>query len=248
MTEGNQAVAASQSGATSMGKGAWDCDARKAIPPEKEVGEQEREGEREKEEEKREKKKNRRSSQRTKKQKTKFHFQAEVFEEIPTMDFPFHGIPTVPPRKDMTHLVTLLDSKKEREERERKERERERNLFSLDGKKQKNKKRKTDYEKKTLDLFLPRVPLPGHGRAFVHIREGQARSLGGRDLQVQQGRWEGEHPWDEAVGGPRERKFFFSSSSSFLSFIFSSNSEKEKKTRNAQTKIRKSKNTFFFRP
>ena len=144
MTEGNQAVAASQSGATSMGKGAWDCDARKAIPPEKEVGEQEREGEREKEEEKREKKKNRRSSQRTKKQKTKFHFQAEVFEEIPTMDFPFHGIPTVPPRKDMTHLVTLLDSKKEREERERKERERETCSHSTEkNKKTKNGKRIT---------------------------------------------------------------------------------------------------------
>ena len=23
------------------------------------------------------------------------------------MDFPFHGIPTVPPRKDMTHLVSV---------------------------------------------------------------------------------------------------------------------------------------------
>ena len=31
--------------------------------------------------------------------------QAEVFEEIPTMDFPFEGIPTVPPRKDMDHMV-----------------------------------------------------------------------------------------------------------------------------------------------
>ena len=31
--------------------------------------------------------------------------QAEVFEEIPTMDFPFHGMPTVPPRKDMAHMV-----------------------------------------------------------------------------------------------------------------------------------------------
>lgn len=31
--------------------------------------------------------------------------QAEIFEEIPTMDFPFHGMPTVPPRKDMSHMV-----------------------------------------------------------------------------------------------------------------------------------------------
>jgi len=30
---------------------------------------------------------------------------AEVFEEIATMDFPFEGIPTVPPRKDMDHMV-----------------------------------------------------------------------------------------------------------------------------------------------
>ncbi|KAK9839277.1 hypothetical protein WJX81_005455 [Elliptochloris bilobata] len=50
----------------SLGKGAWDCDKRAAIPPEKE---------------------------------------AEVFEEIATMDFPFEGIPTVPPRKDMDHMV-----------------------------------------------------------------------------------------------------------------------------------------------
>ena len=43
MTEGSllqqSASASAQSGATSMGKGAWDCDARKAIPPEKEVRE-----------------------------------------------------------------------------------------------------------------------------------------------------------------------------------------------------------------
>ena len=31
--------------------------------------------------------------------------QAEVFEEIATMEFPFEGIPTVPPRKDMDHMV-----------------------------------------------------------------------------------------------------------------------------------------------
>ena len=33
------------------------------------------------------------------------YFQAVVFEEIATMDFPFEGIPTVPPRKDMDHMV-----------------------------------------------------------------------------------------------------------------------------------------------
>jgi hypothetical protein len=35
--------------------------------------------------------------------------QAEVFEEIPTMDFPFEGIPTVPPRKDMDHFAFFCD-------------------------------------------------------------------------------------------------------------------------------------------
>ncbi|GFH06611.1 uncharacterized protein HaLaN_01271 [Haematococcus lacustris] len=51
-----------------MGKGAWDCDTNRLIPPEKE---------------------------------------AEVFEEIATMDYPFEGIPTVPPRKDMDHLELI---------------------------------------------------------------------------------------------------------------------------------------------
>ncbi|GMH39419.1 hypothetical protein BSKO_07317 [Bryopsis sp. KO-2023] len=31
--------------------------------------------------------------------------EAEVFEEIATMDFPFEGIPTVPPRKDNDHMA-----------------------------------------------------------------------------------------------------------------------------------------------
>ena len=35
---------------------------------------------------------------------------AEVFEEIATMDFPYEGIPTVPPRKNMTHMVRRRDS------------------------------------------------------------------------------------------------------------------------------------------
>ena len=35
--------------------------------------------------------------------------EAEVFEEIPTMDFPFEGIPTVPPRKDMDHFAFFCD-------------------------------------------------------------------------------------------------------------------------------------------
>ena len=33
------------------------------------------------------------------------HLEAEVFEEIATMDLPFEGMPTVPPRKDMTHMA-----------------------------------------------------------------------------------------------------------------------------------------------
>jgi hypothetical protein len=35
--------------------------------------------------------------------------QAEVFEEIATMEFPFEGIPTVPPRKDMDHMASILN-------------------------------------------------------------------------------------------------------------------------------------------
>lgn len=35
--------------------------------------------------------------------------QAEVFEEIATMDLPFEGIPTVPPRKDMEHFAFFFD-------------------------------------------------------------------------------------------------------------------------------------------
>lgn len=35
------------------------------------------------------------------------YLQAEVFEEIATMDFPFEGIPTIPPRKDMDHMVCI---------------------------------------------------------------------------------------------------------------------------------------------
>jgi len=31
--------------------------------------------------------------------------EAEVFEEIATMEFPYEGIPTIPPRKDMTHMA-----------------------------------------------------------------------------------------------------------------------------------------------
>jgi hypothetical protein len=35
--------------------------------------------------------------------------QAEVFEEIATMEYPFEGIPTVPPRKDMEHFAFFCD-------------------------------------------------------------------------------------------------------------------------------------------
>ncbi|KAL6785488.1 hypothetical protein ACKKBF_B00465 [Auxenochlorella protothecoides x Auxenochlorella symbiontica] len=31
--------------------------------------------------------------------------EALVFEEVATMDYPFEGIPTVPPRKDMDHFA-----------------------------------------------------------------------------------------------------------------------------------------------
>lgn len=86
----------------SLGKGAWDCDARVAIPPEKEVL-------------------NRTMANHidccfiddSLATKLPFGFycwicQAEVFEEIATMEFPFEGIPTVPPRKDMDHMASIL--------------------------------------------------------------------------------------------------------------------------------------------
>ncbi|KAK9807613.1 hypothetical protein WJX72_004150 [[Myrmecia] bisecta] len=65
IVEAPDAATPSGGGGVSLGKGAWDCDANREIPPEKE---------------------------------------AEVFEEIATMEFPFEGIPTVPPRKDMDHM------------------------------------------------------------------------------------------------------------------------------------------------
>jgi len=33
----------------------------------------------------------------------------EVWEEIPTMDYPFEGLPTIPPRKDMDHFGVFCD-------------------------------------------------------------------------------------------------------------------------------------------
>eukprot|EP00967_Tisochrysis_lutea_P031965 scaffold37735_cov17-Tisochrysis_lutea.AAC.1 len=66
------------------GKGAWDCDTNSEIPVDKEV----------------------RPFPWSMSWKCgRFALQAEVFEEIATMDHPFEGIPTVPPRKDVDHLV-----------------------------------------------------------------------------------------------------------------------------------------------
>jgi hypothetical protein len=61
---------ADAAGATtvSLGKGAWDCDTKREIPPEKE---------------------------------------AEVFEEVATLDHPFEGIPTIPLRKDTAHMAAF---------------------------------------------------------------------------------------------------------------------------------------------
>ena len=80
---------AAQPASVSLGKGAWDCDLNVAIPPEKEV----------------------RTLLKLVDQTSCLSItyvrllQAEVFEEIATMDYPFEGIPTVPPRKDMDHMV-----------------------------------------------------------------------------------------------------------------------------------------------
>ena len=35
--------------------------------------------------------------------------QAEVFEEVATMDYPFEGIPTIPPRKNTTHMAAFCN-------------------------------------------------------------------------------------------------------------------------------------------
>eukprot|EP00775_Hariotina_reticulata_P011179 gene11179-11329_t len=61
-----EAAAGQQDAGVSLGKGAWDCDYNREIPPEKE---------------------------------------AEVFEEVATMEHSFEGIPTIPPRKDTKHMA-----------------------------------------------------------------------------------------------------------------------------------------------
>ena len=81
----------------SLGKGAWDCDTGRIIPPEMEV-----------------------SHEFLREPKhlyvtailgddrgiiSKTSEQAQEFEEIATMDYPFEGIPTIPPRKDMDRMV-----------------------------------------------------------------------------------------------------------------------------------------------
>ena len=84
----------------SLGKGAWDCDVGCAIPPEKEVKD---------------------LFLCTIQRLALTHInevkhlvvdfvhnkamQAQEFEELATMEFPFEGIPTVPPRTDMDRLV-----------------------------------------------------------------------------------------------------------------------------------------------
>ena len=110
-------------GGMSLGKGAWDCDRNVEIPPEAEVhanqgltsdvcgtasqhiqcatgdgrmyasyapvGDH--------------------SQRNASRQLTTPRLaQAEVFEEIATMEFPFEGIPTIPPRKDMDHMVNSI--------------------------------------------------------------------------------------------------------------------------------------------
>lgn len=111
------------------------------------------------------------------------------------MDFPFHGIPTVPPRKDMMHLVSGKKRERERKNRE-KERQREREQRTTHSKREGGKKRFL-----LPDFLLPGLPLSRHRRALVDLRGCQARPLGRRDLEVQQGGRQGEHARDEEVGG-----------------------------------------------
>ena len=82
--------------AVSLGKGAWDCDANREIPPEKEVQTVPQAAVT---------RMSCRESYVVASHRNAGCAKAEVFEEIATMDFPFEGIPTVPPRKDMDHMV-----------------------------------------------------------------------------------------------------------------------------------------------
>lgn len=86
-----------------MGKGAWDCDSNSEIPPEKEV---------------RLLSYSAVCSSRccSLAHVTKVFpwfalhlIKAEVFEEVATMDHAFEGIPTVPPRKDTTHMAAYCN-------------------------------------------------------------------------------------------------------------------------------------------
>ena len=104
-------------GGVSLGKGAWDCDRNIEIPPEAEVrAKRGRKGgicvaspfnmmiERLATVAYAETGKRNASRQLI----TPRLAQAEVFEEIATMEFPFEGIPTIPPRKNMDNMVNSL--------------------------------------------------------------------------------------------------------------------------------------------
>mmetsp|Transcript_54410 Transcript_54410/g.172884 ORF Transcript_54410/g.172884 Transcript_54410/m.172884 type:complete len:175 (+) Transcript_54410:140-664(+) len=66
ITRTNRARGMLYVGGVSLAKGAWDCDAKKPIPPEDE---------------------------------------ARVFEEVPSMEHSFEGIPTIGPKKDLRHMA-----------------------------------------------------------------------------------------------------------------------------------------------
>ena len=99
------------------------------------------------------------------------------------------------------------ERKREREEEREREREREREeefeRTKDDSLEKKRGKKKTFSS--SPDFLLPRLPLPRHRRALLDLRGGQARALGGRDLEVQQGGRQGEHARDEEVGRLGER-------------------------------------------
>ncbi len=105
-------------GGISLGKGAWDCDRNVEIPPEAEVRAErglksgmcvtllfniiiERPATTVAYAE-------RGRCNASRQLITPRLAQAEVFEEIATMEFPFEGIPTIPPRKDMDHMVNSI--------------------------------------------------------------------------------------------------------------------------------------------
>ena len=123
------AAAAGGDSNVSLGKGAWDCDKSCEITPDKEVRRRLRARECEPQRQFAASSCFGRGSLDSRACRSHcsvrlFTFrarllQAEVFEEIATMEYQFEGIPTVPPRKDAEHLAFFCDGCRYRHARRR---------------------------------------------------------------------------------------------------------------------------------